>query len=57
MISSYAFYFFVGLLTMYAVSVSYAMVQMWLCIRWMVRDCRPHMFSEPDEMLFQERDQ
>lgn len=52
MISSYTFYFFVGLLTMYAVSVGYAMVQMWLCMRWIIRQHDPHMFNAPDEMSY-----
>lgn len=40
MISSYTFYFLVGILTMYAVGVGYAMVQMVLCVHWMVRQGR-----------------
>lgn len=52
MISSYTFYFFVGLLTMYAVSVGYAMVRMYQFMRWMAREQSQHMFSPPDEVRY-----
>lgn len=54
MISSYTFYFLVGLLTMYAVSVGYAMVRMYQFMRMMVREYQPHMFNAPDEVSFWE---
>ena len=52
MISSYTFYFFVGLLTMYAVSVGYAMVRMYQFMGGMVGEQRQHMCSPPDEVSY-----
>jgi hypothetical protein len=40
MISSVMFYFVAGLLTVYAACIGYAMIQMVLCVRWMVNQER-----------------